>query len=230
MTEPWATTNPPPTDHDDPPPKGHDDPPPTPRAGAAPIEETADMLPQRGEKSQPRVHQVHRRPFGLGPVPLLGGLAAGLLLVAVILFAVGSWVPALFMLGVSAALVALLVVALEQEPDARSARLAIRVAARARGWARFGAVTIRVWSRTGLQLARLRGQRLRLRTAFRQRLKPLGDAVYREDQGRAEVLKAQASDLSQALRAADAEAAKVLGAARERVERERVAREESELA
>lgn len=188
------------------------------------------MLPYRGEKSQPRVHQVHRRPFGLGPVPLLGGLAAGLLLLAILLFAVGSWVPALFMLAVSAALVALLIVALEREPDARSAQVAFRAVDRARWWARFAALAIRVWSRAGLQLARIRGQRLRLRAELRQRLTPLGEAVYREDQNRAEVLKAQASDLSQALGAADAEAAVVLGAARERVERERVAREESELA
>lgn len=188
------------------------------------------MLPHRGEKSRPRVHRVHRRPFGLGPVPLLGGLAAGLALVAIILFAVGSWVLALFVLAVSLALVGLLLVALEREPDARSAQVAIRAAERARWWARFAALTIRVWSRAGLQVARIRGQRLRLRAELRQRLKPLGEAVYREDQNRAEVLKAQASDLSQALSAADAEAATVLGAARERVERERVAREESELA
>jgi hypothetical protein len=153
--------------------------------------ETVDMLPARGRQSAPTIHQVNRRPFGIGPVPLLGGGLLAVIVVAAVLFALGSWIPGIILLAGAVVLVALLLVALEREPDDPAARVALSAADHARSQTRLAGVAARAWSRAGLTLLRVSRRRYRLRWQLRRQLEPLGEAAYQGDEPRVARLRAR---------------------------------------
>jgi hypothetical protein len=70
-------------------------------------------------------------------------------------------------------------------------------------------------------LTRVRLRRLALRRELREQLRPLGEAVHREQAERAEAIKARAAALERELLDSRREAGVLVGAARETVERER---------
>lgn len=183
--------------------------------------ETEDMLPARGIQSPPTIHRVSRRPLGLAPVRLLGGGLLLALLLAILFIALGSWPVGIVLLACAVVLVALLLVAVEREPDDPAAQAAIIAADRARSQTRLIGVAARAWSRAGLAVVRFRQRRYRLRWRLRRQLEPLGEAAYRGDEDRVEVLKAQARRMEEALRQAERETAAAVQAARAEVERER---------
>lgn len=191
-------------------------------AGRAHDGETEDMLPARGVQSAPSLHRVNRRPFGVGPVPLLGGGLVAAAVVTIVLFAVGSWVGGIVLLACALGCLALLLVAVEREPDDPTAQLAVSAAERARAQTRLAGVAARAWSRAGVALVRVRHRRYRLRWRLRRQLTPLGEAAYRGDAERVERLKAEAWRIEAALQAADREGAHAVGAARAEVDRERL--------
>jgi hypothetical protein len=169
----------------------------------------------------PTVHEVHRRPFGLAPAPLLGGLGTLALVSAIVLFAVGGWTGGVVVLALGGGVMALFRSATRHEPDSMVARLASRTVTRARAMAGFTAVRVRASAGALLQLGRIRRRRRGLRKALQSQLMPLGEAVYRDEHERADSLKAQARELELALERAEREAAAVVRAAREEIERER---------
>src|SRR5437763_1831592 len=87
------------------------------------------------------VHQVHRRPLGIHPVPLLGGLGGLVPLVAIILLAEGPLIAGLILLGVALALLTLFFHAVRKEPDAPAARPTRRAADRLHSLGGLAAVT-----------------------------------------------------------------------------------------
>ena len=180
---------------------------------------TENMLPEREVRFAPTVHHVHRRPFGLSPAPLLAGLAAGLIVIALLLIVLGSWVAGIVFLAMAGVAVSFLAIAARREPDEHASRLAIIAAGRADGWARLTAVAVRASARAGLELARLWLRRRRLRFELRRQLAPLGDAVHRGDQGRVEQLKARADELSQAIQETDRRSSEAITALRNQLGR-----------
>jgi len=158
------------------------------------------------------VHQAHRRPLGVHPVPLLGGLGVLALLVAVVLLAGPSVVGGLVLGVLAIALLTLFLAGVRREPDAID---------RSRSLARLGAVTIRALGRAAVDLLRIRRRQHRLRGQLRGRLQPLGEAVYRDDQRRAEALKQQAAQLEEELRETQLEASGVIASTKHEIERER---------
>lgn len=184
---------------------------------------TEDMLPRREVEFAPTVHRVHRRPFGLGPAPLLAALGGVMFVIALVLFALGSWVAGTVFLVMAGVAVCLLLVAIRREPEAQTSRLAITAADRADGFARLTAAAIRAGAPAGLELARLWGRRRRLRFELRRQLAPLGEAIHLGDEERALRLKAQADELGQSLRETDRRAAEAAAALRRQIERERAA-------
>jgi type IV secretory pathway TrbD component len=181
---------------------------------------TENMLPEREVHFAPTVHHVHRRPFGLSPAPLLAGLAAGLIVIALLLIVLGSWIAGIVFLVLSGVAVSLLAIAARREPDEQASRLALNVAGSAGGWARLTAVALRASARAGLELARVWVLRRRLRFALRRQLTPLGEAVHRGDQARVEQLKARADELSRALQETDRRASEAIAALRNQLGRE----------
>ena len=167
------------------------------------------------------VHQAHRRPLGVHPVPLLGGLGVLALLVAVVLLAGPSVVGGLVLGVLAIALLTLFLAGVRREPDAPFGRLTLRAIDRSRSLARLGAVTIRALGRAAVDLLRIRRRQHRLRGQLRGRLQPLGEAVYRDDQRRAEALKQQAAQLEEELRETQLEASGVIASTKHEIERER---------
>jgi hypothetical protein len=190
--------------------------------------DTVEILPQQPVEYPPTVHQVHRRPLGIGPVPLLGGLDALVLVLAIVLFVSGAWVGGAIVIALALALTGLLGAAIRRELDDPATRAtltaadrALTVTVRVRWRARFAAVTVRAWSRALLELAVLSTRRRRLRRQLDRYLGTLGEAVYRDDRQRAVTLKAQANDLERALQETEQGASEVFAATRQRVDRER---------
>jgi hypothetical protein len=182
---------------------------------------TEDMLPEREVRFAPTVHHVHRRPFGLSPAPLLAGLAAGSIVIALLLIVLGSWVAGVVFLAISGVAVSFLAIAARREPDEHASRIAINAAGRADGWARLTAVAVRASARAGLELGRLWVRRRRLRFELRRQLAPLGEAVHRDDQDRAEQLKARADELNRAIQETDRRSSEAIAALRNLLGRER---------
>lgn len=183
--------------------------------------ETEDMLPAPGVQAPPTLHRVSRRPLGLAPVPLLGALLVAAVLLGIVLLALGAWLGGIVLLACALGLLALLLVAVEQEPDDPAASAAVTAAGRARSQTRLIGVAARAWSAAGLSVVRLSQRRYHLRWKLRRQLQPLGEAAYRGDEHRVELLKAQVRRIEEALHEADRESSEVLGAARAEVERER---------
>lgn len=183
--------------------------------------DTENMLPQREVQFPPTVHHAHRRPLGLSPPPLLGGLAAVSLVLALLLIGLGSWIAGIVFLAVSGVVASLFVVAIRREPDAQASRLAIAAAGRADGWAKLTAVALRAWVLAGLERALLWGRRRHLQFERSRRMAPLGEAVHENDQERAMQLKAQVEELDHALREAERLAEEAMATRRSQIERER---------
>lgn len=169
----------------------------------------------------PEVHQAHRRPFGVHPVPVLGGAGSSLFLLALILLALGSVVVGLILICLAAALFALFVGGVRRERDAPGAEATLRTVARTRSLAGLAAVSTRSWLVAGRDLLRIRHRQHRLRSELKASLAPLGEAVHNDDHEHAEALKQQAAEIERKLSEAEREASVVVAGARSEVEQER---------
>lgn len=177
----------------------------------------------------PNIHLAQRHPLGVHPVPLLTGLAVFSLLVAIVLFGMGAVLAGALILVIVLVFVTLLRSAVRREPEAPLARTIIQAVDRSRSvWERVG-VSVRTGWRTTLNLLRIRGRQWRLRSDLQRHLKPLGEAIYREDHTRAQALKRQAKEIEHRLRASEEEAAGVAEAARRDIRRERAANQPTEV-
>jgi hypothetical protein len=184
--------------------------------------ETEDMVPVRGVQSPPTIHRANRRPLGVGPASWLGGVLLVALVVALVLLFTGAWPVAAVLIACALIALALLLVAVEREPDDPAARLAVAAADRAVSHTRLLRVAAGAWSRAGLALVRINQRRYRLRWQLRRQLQPLGEAAYRGEDDRVQRLRAEAQQLERQLHDAQREGSHALGAARAAVERERV--------
>jgi hypothetical protein len=177
----------------------------------------------------PSIHMAQREPFGIHPVPLLAGLGVISLLLGIVLLSMGALVSGAVVLILAIALLMLLRFAVRREPEAPLARAIGQGIDR--GWSGWELAGLRV--RTGLraavELARIRARQARLRNQLRGQLRPLGEAVHREDHQRAAVLKQRAREIEQELRTHEGDALAVAEAARRRIRRERAASQPTEV-
>lgn len=181
----------------------------------------APELKLASRPSHVTVHRSHRRPLGAHPVPLLGAAGSVLLLVAIVLMASGSIVAGLAVLVIAAALFGLFAGGVRREPGAPAAEPAVRAAGRLQSLAAFAGVATRAWTGAGWQLVRIRRRQHALRRELRATLAPLGEAVHRDDELQAGTLKRKAATLELKLDEGEREAAALLTAVRQRLERER---------
>jgi ABC-type phosphate transport system auxiliary subunit len=158
-------------------------------------------------------------------VAFFGGLGGLALPVAVILLAAGALVDGFILLGLATALLVLCLVGLRREPHMPAARLILQALDRLRSLAALTVVTVRASVGAAVNLLRIRHRRRQLDSELDDRMAPLGEAVYREDQQRAQALKRQAAELEHELDEAQREATSVIGHARREIEQERAALE-----
>jgi hypothetical protein len=153
-------------------------------------------------------------------VVLLGALGILGLLLAIILFATGSLVAGLILLGLAVGALALWIGGIRQDPEAPGAKPALRALNRTGSLMALAAVGTRAWSHAGLELIKIRQRRMHLRRQLKAGLRPLGEAVYRGDEARAEVLRSRATDIERELGELEARASSVTAAARAQLARE----------
>lgn len=175
-----------------------------------------------GQKPAATMHRIERRPLGVAPIPLLGGMAAGALVLAIVMFASVGWVPGIGLLLVSGALVGLLAAGLRRQPESATAQALSGLLVRGRDMSGFLLRSGRMWGRTGVELGSLRWQRIRLERELRKLLTPLGEAVHQDDIERTAVLKSQAAALQRQLDELGSLETSLVSTAQSRLERERV--------
>lgn len=179
-------------------------------------------LPARlGRRPRTSVHQIERRPLGVAPLPLLGGLASAALILAVVLWGTVGWIPGLGLLIVSLALFCLLLAGVRRQPESPTSQVLSGLAVRVTDLASFLISSFGTWTRTGRKVATLRARRLKLKRELRRRLTPLGEAVHDSDAARVEELKAELAELQRELDEATRQESALLTAAQSTVERER---------
>lgn len=196
-----------------------------PRCGTPVLPADGGLAPER----PPSVHHVERRPLGLSPVPFLGGLALALLAFSIVMMAGADWVIGIVLLLLSALLAALFLTGLRQEPESASARFLRRMHGRIGGSVGFAMSAGRTWLAAIGEVVRIRLRRARLRRELRNRLAPLGEAVHRDDEANASLLKARTAELQRELERAQRRETAVLGAAREELQRARVPVQSTEV-
>jgi hypothetical protein len=194
-----------------------------------PFEETIELGPDAvvpavdipSEPAPPTVHRSHRRPFGVHPVPLLGGVGGVALVVAIVLLAGGAIVGGLVILMIAVPLLGLFAGGVMREPDAPAASRSLQLLHRIRSITGFLALGMRVEGRAGVGLARVRSRQHHLRRELKATMAPLGEAVHHGDQPRAEALERRASRLERELEQLDGEASRLTAEVRDELARER---------
>jgi len=165
------------------------------------------------------------------PSPRLFGVLAPLptFVLASILFAGGlialvlqSWVLAVMLLALSAALFVLFYGAAERDRSSGVARAALGTVARVSGWTRFLSGSAGAWSGAGRRLYDLRREVAPLRRERREVQFALGDAAYRQDEGTVASLRARMAEIDDAVAEREREREETLANARKRVEDERL--------
>ena len=183
--------------------------------------EESRLQPDPSVNPAPSVHRVERRPLGVPPLPLLGGLTLGALVLSIVLWSVVGWIPGFGLLVVTVALAGLFWAGVRKQPESRTSRTLAGLTVRTRDGSAFLAAGTRTWSRTGARVVSLRWRRLQLKRELHHRLRPLGDAVHQGDEARAETLKSETADLQQRLDELGAREQAVVSSARSEIERDR---------
>jgi hypothetical protein len=181
-------------------------------AGRAPAR---SPIPVR-EKTRPRGAGLLALALMCAPSAISAGIALWLL-------AGDRWIGGFVLVGLALASAALLLTAIDREPDGPLGQQALAVAVRARIRARMACVSIAAWSRAVRALIRVRRRQQRLYAARKDRLMALAEAILRGDRAHAARLKAETRDLGEEMRAGDDEASDAISSAREQIERERAA-------
>lgn len=167
---------------------------------------------------------VYAKPryFGIGPPVLILSVAAGLLVLGVVLLVLD-----LVVLGVIAIVLALFLLpaflaGARRWPDGRVARLGLSTAGRARDEAGVAVESLSTWSRAGRDVVRLRKEQFGLRRRRDSLIRELGVSAFHED-GRADAIKASAKELDATIQQNDRELERTLAHARRRVRKGRAA-------
>jgi hypothetical protein len=176
----------------------------------------------------PTVHRSTRRPLGIHPVPLLAAAGGLALVLAVVLLAAGALIGGLLGLAVALAALGLFAGGVRREPDAPAADHTLRAAGRVRALAWLAAVTGRASAGASWELLRIRRRQHALRRELKATLAPLGEAVHRGDDERADALKLTAAALEQQLDETKRAASEVIAATRRELERQRTGIEPTE--
>ena len=164
---------------------------------------------------------AERHVFGLAPPEILVGLALVTLVVGVFALVFGRWIAGIVLLVVGAALWWFFTWTARRLPDGRMAHLATAASDAARSRAGFAWVSVSSWSGAGLKVLRLQRARRGLLREQSVLVHALGEAVFRDEDQRAEQLKQEARACADRIEENEKELRLALATARERVSKER---------
>ena len=171
------------------------------------------------------VNVVHAEPrlFGVVPPLFAFGLACVLITLAIVAFAIGSWVFGLALLIVAAVLFVLFVWAARHAPTSPIAQVTLTAGERISSWFGFFTGSASAWSTAGREVLRLRGELRALRPEREEVQYALGGAAYRERDSEVASLRARLRDLDREISEREAASDATLEQAKRRSRRERLA-------
>jgi hypothetical protein len=165
--------------------------------------------------------------FGVTPPMVLLVLSLAGFVLAVVLFAIGHWPVGLILVGVAILLFTGFLEVARRKPDAAVTRLSAEAidGMRARAGSALEALAAR--GRAGREAARLRNELVRLHAHRRELLVAFGDAVYRGDDP--DPLRRELEAVDEHARGLEAELHELLVATRERIEKARLAVQDTQM-
>jgi uncharacterized protein YhaN len=183
-------------------------------------------LPDEAAGSVPvTIVRAEPRWFGVPPPLMLLGLTGVCFVVAIALFATGSWPFGLILLGLSALFCAAFLEIAKRRPDSALTRKTHGRIVRARSWANAQVELTRARSSTIAESQRVRGAQAVIESDRRQALLQLGEAVQAEDDAAEATARERLSQLDQAEQALDGRVEARRAEADERIRRVRMAAE-----
>jgi hypothetical protein len=153
--------------------------------------------------------------FGLTPPTLLFALAVGLLVVAVVLLVIGSWVAGLVLLGLALLFAAGFLEAGRRKPDAPIVTASVGAVDSARARAGYTAQAFLTRSSARREIARRRNEAMRLGGERERLLAQLGAAVYGGADGKVE--REALTALDERIAGLEQEVSEIAASAQERV-------------
>lgn len=196
------------------------------------LEPPTDEFAGRTESrpAEPPIELASAEPKLFGAVPPLFALVMGLAAVAVgaVLAISGSLLAGVLFLVAGAVLIALAVDASRRWPASTLPRVTVAALdwlGRHLGIAR---VSAGAWAEASRQVVALRRELRSLRGERQTRIASLGEAAYREDAEQVAALRSRIAEVDERIAACEREVEAVMNAARERVQRERVAAQPTE--
>lgn len=180
----------------------------------------AELPPEEAGPVPVTVQRSSPRWFGVAPPIALLGVAAVLLVVALVLLLTGAWVVGLLVLGLALLFAAGFLEAGRRKPDAPVVRASVDAVDTMRARAGFTAQAFLTRSSARREIGRRRAEALQLAAERERLLRELGRAVYAGGDGAAERELIAALDERGA--ALEREAAEIAEQARDRVEEARL--------
>jgi hypothetical protein len=171
----------------------------------------------------------NRHVFGLAPPELMLVAALVALLLGVYFLAVEHWIVGGVLLVLALGLGRLFLWTAKRVPERRVAQLATAATSAAADRAELARVSVSSWSAAGWQVLRLRQMQRRLESEQSELIRQLGEAVVRDDWERADRLKAEARACGERIEQLANELRRTLETARERVNRERIGIQRTEV-
>jgi len=165
--------------------------------------------------------------FGLAPPTVLFALAAVLMVAAVALLVLGSWVGGLVLLGLGLLFAAGFLEAGRRKPDTPIVTASVGAVDSARARAGYTAQAFLTRSSARRAITRRRGEALRLQGERERLLGQLGSAVYAGADGAAE--REAIAALDERISGLEQEASQIAAAAQERVQAARRQVERTEI-
>lgn len=165
--------------------------------------------------------------FGVAPPTVLFALAAALLVVAVVLLVIGSWVAGLLLLGVALLTAAGFLEAGRRKPDAAIVTASVGAVDSARARAGYAVQAVLTRSSARRAITRRRGEVMRLGGERDRLLRQLGAATYDGDDGASE--REAIAALDERIAGLEQEAAEIAARAHQRVQAARLQVQPTEI-
>lgn len=189
--------------------------------------ERAEVPPHETTPAPVTVTRVTPRWFGVTPPTAVFGLAAAALVVAVVLLVGERWIAGLLVLGLALLLFAAFLEVARRKPDAAVVQRAADAADSLLARAGFAAQAMRTRSSARREIARRRGELVRLMSERDALLRELGAAAYAGEEGTP--VRERIAAIDERATALTAEAQEIAEQARASVERAAVAVQPTEV-
>jgi hypothetical protein len=178
------------------------------------------MPASRDQADQANRYQAETHWFGVPPQLVLLGLAAVLFVLAVVLFAGGSWAVGLVLLGLSALMTAAFLEVVRRRPESEWLRSAY-------WWASSHLELVRARVKAIAEVQRLRGSQAVIESERRMALLRLGEAERSRDGVAAEMARERLRELKRAAQALEGREEAGRAVADERIARVRLSVQET---